>query len=182
MVDEEDMRAIAPCVDVISFDFLVDEETIREVYGLEYSGADYVRTYEMLRRHAIVVPHLTVGLRGGRVCGEYRALQALKDIGLPALAVLVFVPTAGTRYARAQPPAPEEVAEFVAAARCTLPDVPLYLGCMRPGGRYRQELDALAVQAGVNKIVNPAPSATDRATELGLSITWESECCVIRRS
>ena len=181
MVDEEDVRAIAPCVDVISFDFLVDDETIREVYGLDYTGADYVHTYEMLRRHATVVPHLTVGLRGGRVCGEYRALQALRDIGLPALVVLVLIPTADTRYAHAQPPAIDEVAEFVATARCALPDVPIYLGCMRPGGRYRQELDDLAVQAGVNKIVNPAPSAISRATELGLSIAWESECCVIQR-
>jgi len=180
-VDEDEMRAIAPCVDIISFDFIGDNETIREVYGLDHTVDDYTCTYAMLRRHATVIPHLTLGLRGGQFCGEYRALHTLKALGLDALVVLVFIPTPGTRYAHCQPPPLAEVADFLLAARCALPDTPIYLGCMRPGGRYRRDLDPLAVWAGVNKIVNPAPSAVRLATELGLFIKWESECCVIQR-
>jgi uncharacterized radical SAM superfamily protein len=67
------------------------------------------------------------------------------------------------------------------AARRKLPDTPIHLGCMRPGGRYRRELDPLAVRAGVNKIVNPAPAAVQLAAEFGLSVRWENECCVIQR-
>lgn len=181
MIGEDEIHAISPWVDVISFDFLADDETIHEVYGLDYTAADYMRTYEMLRRHATVVPHLVLGLRGGQFYGEYQALDALKTIGLEALVVLVFRPTPGTRYADRQPPPVLEVADFLLAARCTLPGVPIYLGCMRPGGRYRQNLDPLAVHAGVNKIVNPVPSAVRMATELGLQVQWENECCVIQR-
>ena len=181
MIDEDEMRTIAPYVDVISFDFMGDDETIREVYGLDYTADEYVHTYTMLRRYARVVPHLTLGLRGGQFSGEYQALHALEPVGLDALVVLVLIPTPGTRYARCQPPPLAEVADFLLTARCTLPEIPIYLGCMRPGGRYRRDLDSLAVWAGVNKIVNPAPSAVRLATELGLFVQWENECCVTQR-
>ncbi len=181
MIDEGEIRAISPYVDVISFDFAGDNDTIRDVYGLDYTVDDYVRTYAMLRRHARVVPHLTLGLRGGKFSGEYRALEILTDLGVDALVALVLVPTPGTRYAGCQPPSLAEVASFLLAARCALADSPIYLGCMRPGGRYRRDLDALAVWAGVNKVVNPAASAVRLAKERGLDVQWESECCVIQR-
>ena len=181
MIDEDTMHAIAPYVDVISFDFVGDTETIREVYGLDYTADDYAHEYAMLRRHAKVVPHLTLGVRGGQFSGEYQALHTLKAMGLEALVVLVFIPTPGTRYAHCQPPPLGEVADFLLTARCTLPDTSIYLGCMRPGGRYRHDLDSLAVQAGVNKVVNPASPAVRWATELGLHVHRESECCVIQR-
>ena len=180
MITESEIEAIASQVDVVSFDFVVDEDTIREVYGLSYTAADYLRTYEMLRRHARVIPHLTLGLRAGEFHGEYRALDALLRAGLEALVVLVFIPTAGTRYADCSPPALGKVVQFLADARCALPRAPVYLGCMRPGGTYRQDLDALAVRAGANKIVNPARSALQTASELGLKAQWESECCAMR--
>jgi len=182
MIDEDEMRAIAPHVDVISFDLIGDNETIHEVYGLDYTVDDYMHTYTMLRRYTRVIPHLILGLRGGRFSGEYQALYMLKTVGLDAFVVLVLIPTPGTRYAGCQPPTLAEVADFLLTARCTLPDIPIYLGCMRPGGRYRRELDSLAVRAGVNKIVNPAPPAVQLATELGLLVQWENECCVIQRA
>jgi uncharacterized radical SAM superfamily protein len=182
LASEDEVRAIAPYVDIISFDFVGDDETIREVYGLDYTVDDYIRTYTMLRRYAMVVPHVTLGLHCGQLCGEYRALDILSAIGLDALVVLAFIPTPGTRYACCEPPALSEVADFLLAARCALPDIRVYLGCMRPGGLYRRDLDCLAVWAGVNKVVNPAPSAVRLATELGLHIEWESECCVVERS
>lgn len=181
LIDEANMRAIAPYVDIISFDFVGNNETIHEVYGLDYTVEDYIRTYRMLRRYAKVVPHLTIGLRSGQLAGEYQALHILKTAGLDALVLLVFMPTPGTRYAHCSPPPLTKVSDFLLTARCTLPSTPIYLGCMRPGGLYRRELDPLAVRAGVNKIVNPAPSAIRKAQELQLSVQWESECCVIQR-
>jgi len=181
LIDEGEMLAIAPYVDVISFDWVGDDQTIREVYGFDRTAEDYASTYAMLRRHTRVVPHLTLGLRGGQFSGEYAALDRLQAAGLEALVLLVFIPTPGTRYAQLEPPALADVESFLLAVRNRLPNIPLYLGCMRPGGRYRRDLDALALRAGVNKIVNPAPPAVQLAAELGLSVRWENECCVIQR-
>jgi uncharacterized radical SAM superfamily protein len=181
MIDEEELCLLAPSIDIISFDFVGDNDTIREVYGLDYTVDDYARTYAMLREHATVVPHLTLGLRGGQFSGETHALHLLQALGLDALVLLVLIPTRGTRYSLCEPPSLESVSSFLLMTRCALPDTPIYLGCMRPGGQYRRRLDALAVRAGVNKIVNPAPSAVQLAEERGLGIHWEDECCIIRR-
>ncbi len=181
LIDEGEMQAIAPYVDVISFDWVGDDQTIREVYGFNSSAEGYARTYAMLRRYARVVPHLTLGLRGGRFSGEYVALDRIQAAGADSLVLLVLIPTPGTRYEQCQPPPLAEVANFVRTARRKLPGTSIHLGCMRPGGRYRRQLDTLALHAGVNKIVNPAPSAVQLAEELGLSVRWENECCVIQR-
>ncbi len=178
-VSEAEMEAITPLVDVVSFDFVGDDATIREVYGTDRSVDDYVETYRLLRRHRPTLPHVTVGLRGGAMGHEMPAFERLQELGLDGLVILVFIPTPGTRYADRQPPAVGVVAELLAEARVRFPDAPLYLGCMRPKGKYRNELDPMAVQAGFNVIVSPARPARQRAAELGLAMRQIRECCVL---
>jgi uncharacterized radical SAM superfamily protein len=178
-VSEAEMSAIAPLVDVVSFDFVGDDATIREVYGTDRTVADYVDTYRLLRRHARTLPHVTIGLRGGVLGHELPALELLQELGADGLVFLIFVPTPGTRYADRQPPTPEAAAELLAEARMRFPSIPLYLGCMRPKGRYRDSLDALAVRAGLNVIVSPARDARKLAADLGLSAREIRECCVL---
>jgi uncharacterized radical SAM superfamily protein len=179
LIGEEEIIAITPYVDIISFDFVGDDETIREVYGLDLMVEDYVQSYQLLRQYAKVVPHITIGLRGAKIGHEVRALEILGDLGVEGLVLIVFIPTAGTRYADRQPPEIREVVNILVEARLRFPDKPLYLGCMRPRGRYRAKLDPLAVRAGVNVIVNPAREAVRLAEELGLVIRRGQECCVI---
>ena len=95
------------------------------------------------------------------------------------LVLLVFIPTQGTRYADRQPLPVPVVAELLAEARIRFSDVPLFLGCMRPKGRYRAEIDPLAVKAGVNVLVGPARSAREAAVGLGLRVLESRECCVL---
>jgi len=179
LVSQVEMEVIAPLVDVVSFDFVGDEATIREVYGLEHGIEAYVETYRLLRTFARTLPHVTIGLRGGELGHERRAFELLRELGADGLVLLVFIPTPGTRYAHRQPPAVPAVAELLAEARLSFPDVPVYLGCMRPKGRYRDELDPLAVQAGVNVLVSPSRPARRLAGELGLAVREIRECCVL---
>ena len=178
-VSEKEMEAIAPLVDVVSFDFVGDEATIREVYGLDRTVDDYVETYRLLRRHARTLPHVTIGLRGGALGHEMAAFEQLQALGADGLVLLVFIPTPGTRYAERQPPPVDAVADLLAEARLRFPAVPLYLGCMRPKGAYREALDPLAVQAGLNVIVSPSRAARKAAEALGLAARQIRECCVL---
>jgi len=178
LIGEDEIQAIAPYVDVVSFDLVGDDATIHEVYGLPCGVGDYIRTYQMLRRYVHAVPHITIGLRGGEICGEYHALSLLQELGAEALVFIILIPTKGTAYEGREPPMVQEVGELLTAARQALPDTPIYLGCMRPAGGYRDSVDRIAIRAGVNKIVNPASSAVALAAEMGLRITWEEECCV----
>jgi uncharacterized radical SAM superfamily protein len=176
---EEELLAIAPLVDVVSFDVVGDDETASQVYGHGRTVEEYLQTYRLLRRHVRTLPHITVGLRGGELGHEEPAMEMLAREGVDGLVFLVFVPTAGTRYADRSPPAPNAVAAILAKARVWFPDVPLYLGCMRPRGRYRDHLDPLAVRAGVNTLVSPSPPARRQAAALGLETTESRECCVL---
>jgi uncharacterized radical SAM superfamily protein len=178
-VSEAEMEVIAPLVDVVSFDFVGDNATIHEVYGTGRTVEDYVETYRLLQRYSPTLPHVTIGLRGGALGHELPAFELLQDLGVDGLVILIFVPTPGTRYADRQPTPVAEAADLLAEARIRFPDVPLYLGCMRPKGAYRQELDPLAVRAGYNVIVSPARSARQQAADLALTACQIRECCVL---
>jgi len=180
LIRKAEFEAISHHVDIISFDFVGDDETIAEVYGLDAQAGDYAATYELLRGYATVVPHITVGLRGGSISHEYGALDTLEKLGVDGLVFLVLVPTRGTRYADCRPPAVENVAELFVEARVRFPAAPIHLGCMRPRGEYRERLDQLAVLAGVNVIVNPSAGALSLAREMGLTVDRREECCAVR--
>lgn len=178
LIGEEEAETIAPLVDVVSFDFVGDDETIREVYNLEATVEDYRRAYQVLRRRFRVVPHVTIGLRGGALGHEEPALEMLAEMGAEEVVLLILIPTPGTRYATCQPPPPEEAARLFARARQLLPKAWLGLGCMRPHGAYRDAVDVLAVRAGLNGIVSPSRPALEEATRRSLQVVRTRECCV----
>ena len=177
---EDELRRIAPYVDVISFDIVGDAMTAREVYGLDVDLDEYLATFDLLRQYALTVPHITIGLHAGHIEGERRALEALASRAVEALVLLVLIPTEGTAYADCSPPPLAEVAELLIDARNLLPETRIYLGCMRPHGEYRQALDVLALRAGLNAIVNPTRAAEREAEGLGLRAVWGDECCAFQ--
>lgn len=179
LLDGDEIPLLKDLADVVSFDFVADRETIQEVYGLKRGPEDYRRVYLALREVVSVMPHLTLGLRGGEWSGEEKAIDELQELGLDGLIFNVFIPTPGTRYALKQPLPVEEVVRFLARARMRFPDIPLVLGCMRPKGKYRQILDEAAVALGLNRLVMPTPGARRLADELGLRVIRGEECCAL---
>lgn len=179
LVDDEDISCIAKVADKVSFDFVGADETIREVFGLARTVEDYICCYQKLRKVFAVIPHLCIGLHGGEIKGEYRALKELKELGVSGITFIVFTPTRNTRFENCQPPAIEAVVELLVEARKDFPGSPLLLGCMRPGGSYRQKLDLWAIRSGINGIANPVPEAVRLADQLGLTIKKSEECCVL---
>ncbi|MDW7738978.1 MAG: radical SAM protein [Bacillota bacterium] len=177
LVNEAEAKKLSKIARVISFDFVGDNETIAKVYGLSATVDDYLSSYRHLLKYNSVIPHICVGLDSGRINSEYRALELLRNEAVEAICMIIFRPTEGTEFSAAEPPSPEEVARFIATARLMFPRTPLYLGCMRPGGSYREKVDQYAVKAGVNKIVLPGPETRRLAVNLGLSIKVSEECC-----
>jgi len=179
MIDEDTIRRIAPHADVVSFDVVGSRDTTRRIYGLDLSLDDYMTTFDTLARHVRVVPHITVGLDGGQIVGERNAVRALAHRQIDRLVYIVLIPTAGTELADCAPPPLDQVTELLLWTRSVLPRCELFLGCMRPRGNYRRQLDETAVRAGINGIVNPSPSARDLAAQLGLEPVWSDECCAL---
>ncbi|MBO8129309.1 MAG: radical SAM protein [Peptococcaceae bacterium] len=179
LVTEKEAARLKDVADAVSFDFIADNETIREVLGLAKTVDDFIASYQALRKYVKVFPHICIGLKGGVTAGEYRALELLSELGADGLVFIVFMPVKGTRFAACRPPSLVDVVNILAAARIKFPDLPINLGCMRPGGRYRRKLDTWAVRCGINNIVMPAPQAVSEAKHREMDLVFNTECCVL---
>lgn len=178
IVDEEEAQVIAEFADVISFDFIIDDETIQSAFGNFRTGRDYINTLRNLSKgQARVIPHILVGLYKGQIRGEYQAVEFLAREGIDRLILIVFIPTPGTRWEHLSPPDVDEVLRLIAWTRVRNPQAKITLGCMRSRGKYRQALDLGAVRAGVDAIVLPYSQALSEARRRGLRITRKEECC-----
>lgn len=178
-VDPDTARALKEAgVDQALVDVIGDDSTAREVYHLEGGVATITRTMESLALAGLeMVPHILFGLHYGRKNGEDRALRMLRDYDLKKYVLVVIMPAAGTPMAGIQPPAPLEAAVFLARARLELPSLEASLGCARPRGRYRRELDVLAVAAGINSLALPSDEGLEEAERRNLRILHSETCC-----
>jgi uncharacterized radical SAM superfamily protein len=174
-------------VDVISFDYVSDERIIKGVYGSLTPAADYVKSFINASRVTVTVPHITLGLLGPeeepslgiRSILEIRELADKGMIPVPRSVVfIVLKPTLGTRMEDVPAPSPKSVAEVIQEAKLQFPQTSIALGCMRPAGHYRQQLDLLAIDAGIDVLVMPSAAAAKYAEEKGLRIINDTECCV----
>jgi uncharacterized radical SAM superfamily protein len=179
LMKPQDIEHLEGLADQISFDLVGDDETVKEVFGLDAGAAAYFDQYERLQKIAPVTPHICIGIKGGSLSGEWRALEYFEQHQPRALVFIVFIPTPHTVYADRKPPAIDEVIDFMARARACLPHTVLQLGCMRPAGSYRMELDEAFVRLGGNAIVSPTPDARNAALELELTPEYSQECCVL---
>lgn len=165
-------------VDQVLLDVLGDEETIRRVYHLDRSPEDYLEAMLICREVGLeIAPHVVIGLHYGRILGEMDALEMISRVDPQAVVLVILTPMKGTEMAGVEPPPLEEAARVIAAARILNPDVHLTLGCARPSGRYKQQIERLAVDCGVNAIAYPDEATVIYAQARGLRTVFSEECC-----
>jgi lipoyl synthase len=165
-------------VDQALVDIIGDDATAREVYHLSEGTSAIRRTMESLALAGLeIIPHVVFGIHFGREKGESAALEMLAEFPLRKYVVVVIMPARGTPMAAVKPPPPERVATFLARARLKLPELEASLGCARPRGFYRRDLDVLAFRAGINSLALPSEPALEEARQRGLNITYRETCC-----
>lgn len=160
------------------YDVVGDPATAREILNLPDGLAAQAETLDACQAAGLeLVPHVIIGLHHGRLLGEERALEIVAGLNPRRVVFIVLMPLKNTGLAAATPPAPAEAARFIAGARLRLPAARHHLGCARPRGRYRQELDALAVAAGINVLAIPSDGARAAALALGRPVSLAETCC-----
>lgn len=179
LLKEEDVALISPYIYAASFNMIGEDSTIKEVYNLKKTTADFITSYNALKKKVKTFPHITIGLHRGAVLGEYKALDMLSSHGPKALVLNVFIPTKDTDLQGSDPPDLEEVYDVISYAKKKMNGTELYLGCMRPGGSFREKLDTFCVEAGFTKMVMPNKSARLLANSMGYDIAESQECCII---
>jgi hypothetical protein len=167
-------------IDMASADLIGSDETVKLVLGIEKTTRDYERTLKTLEQTIpSVVPHLCIGLHEGKLVGERRALEILEKINIAALVFLVIIPTPGTLFQNISSPGPAAVGRLVAEARLMFPRIPLALGCMRPRGKDRAEMEIRALKSGIDRIELPSDRTLEIARSMGLKIKKLEACCAV---
>jgi lipoyl synthase len=123
------------------------------------------------------VPHVIVGLNGGKLDGELQALKMIAKVKPSAIVIIAFMPIRGTAMEKVSPPKPADIAKVASMARLMFPETPLVLGCMRPKGKSRGETDVLALKAGVDAVAFPSEEAVEYAKSKGYTTSFSSYCC-----
>ncbi|MBT0159490.1 radical SAM protein [Candidatus Bathyarchaeota archaeon A05DMB-2] len=165
-------------VDAALIDVIGDDETIREVCNLNASAQDYKNSLNALHMAGLtVVPHVIVGLSGGKLKGELHALQMIAETEPSAVVIIAFMPIRGTAMAHVKPPTPTDIARVTATARLMFPQIPIALGCVRPKGKQHAETDILALKAGADAIAFPSEEAVQYADAEGYVRIFSSYCC-----
>jgi uncharacterized radical SAM superfamily protein len=167
-------------IDAAMMDVIGAQDTISQVYHLRRSVGDFERSLECLVATSLkVVPHIVIGLHYGRLLGEWRALEIVARHRPAALVLVVVMPIYATAQRPFATPDPRQVGRFFLDARAALPDTPLLLGCARPAGTAKAQIDAYAVMAGLNGIAHPADGMVELAARLGREVRVTPACCSI---
>lgn len=163
---------LASGADVFSVDVLQDGSAIAERLHLGAPPEAYRRTLELLSPGSLA-PHVCVGLQSER--GERSTIDMLSSFRIRALVVLGLMapPGSGVRSVEA-----DRLVSFVRSAVREL-DAPVLLGCMRPRGRARTEIEI--IEAGCAGIVNPAPATVEWARSSGMEMKERQTCCALHR-
>lgn len=179
LVDRDTASELARVgVDQVLVDVIGDEETIRRVYHLDRKPADYAASLAVLKEAGLAIaPHVVIGLHFGQVRGELRALEMVRDAEPEAIVLVVLSPLVGTAMAEVDPPAPRTVGRIVATARMMNPTRRIMLGCARPAGPGKGEMERLTIAGGINALAYPTQSAVRYAQSRGLAVEWRETCC-----
>jgi len=147
--------------DSISLDVLQDEAVMKAM-GLRRTASDYALAVERLAAGPLT-PHVLVGLQAKEA--EDRTLDLISKYDVRSVVALSLMPR--PRTGSGLPQFIHDAAESTGA--------PVLVGCMRPRGRWQEELECL--EAGASGIVNPSARAVAEAELIGIKMKTRRECC-----
>jgi len=163
LIDEETVSEISKYVDVVSFDFITDNDVIKNTYNLNKTEDDFINSYLILKEYCRVVPHVMIGLGN-----EKRSIDKLKELNEQEVSFIILCKHPKIRNDLKEPRT-DQIENVLIYARKVFKTI--HLGCMRPLKR-KKEIDEMAINY-VDSIVNPH-------RDLKLSdyeITIKRECC-----
>ena len=163
---------------IVSFDLPGSDTVIKDVFKLPYSTKDFQELFVSYSQHFVTVPHICIGLNRGKNSGEESTIDFLAELQLKQAVFIIFRPTPGTEFADESPPEPARVIEVLKYARMKL-NCELLLGCMRPAGKYRSQIDILAWLHGIRKIVQPDHGLLTTLKSHGIKINEYANCCAL---
>ena len=184
LLGEDTAKKLADAdVDIVSFDINMDEEIIRDIYHLDKNLIAYEKAVKLLKKYDLnIVPHICIGLYYGKLHKELDSIKFIKDSNMnPSLIVLIALIPPKNSNGKFETPNPIDIAKVIAAIRFNFPNTEISLGCMRPRGNIKVEVEKKALEAGITRIEIPSPQTLKwlKKTNSEIEIKFFSACCAI---
>lgn len=181
LVNEEIAQGLGEVnIDAAMLDIIGSNKTIKRVCHLNATVEDYEESLRLLANNKVKIsPHVVIGLDYGRIEGEKKALEIISQFEISSLVLVILNPLLNTPMENVKAPSPEKVREIFLFARQTFPQIPILLGCARPAGKYRMQVDKFAIDAGLNGIAYPSEGMVNYAMQQGLRPLFSGDCCAL---
>jgi uncharacterized radical SAM superfamily protein len=161
----------------------MDEDIIREIYHLKKDLTDYKNAVEILKKNNLnIVPHICVGLYYGRIHKEIESIKFIKEsLNNPSLIVIIALIPPKQSNIIFKRPKPIDIAKIIALIRIIFPKTEISLGCMRPRGEIKVEIEKYAIKAGITRIEIPSPKTLRwlKTSNPNIKYSFYSACCAI---
>ena len=184
LLNEETAKKLTEAgVDIVSFDINMDLDVVRNIYHLDIDLEEYKKAIELLKKNNLnIVPHICVGLYYGKLHKEIETIKFIKEILInPSLIVVIaLIPPKNSKF-KFETPQPEAIAKVIAMIRFIFPDTEISLGCMRPRGSIKTEIEKYAIRAGINRIEIPSKDTLKWLKNQNSETQFKffSACCAI---
>lgn len=170
-------------VDIISFDVNMDEEVVRNIYHLDIELSDYRRAIDLLKKFKLnIVPHICIGLHYGKLNKELESIKFIKEtkINPSLIVVIVLIPPKDSKTKFDQPKS-KDIAKIISILRLNFPKTEISLGCMRPRGKFKIEIEKAAIKAGITRIEIPSKETLRwlKINNPKIQFKFFSACCAI---
>ncbi len=184
LLNEETAKKLADAnVDIVSFDINMDNEILNNIYHLDLELSEYGRAIDLLKKYNLnIVPHVCIGLYYGKLHKELDSIKFIKDTNInPSLIVLIILNPPKNSKVKFETPKPTDIAKVIATIRFLFPDTELSLGCMRPRGSIKTEIEKYAIKAGITRIEIPSRDTLIWLKKMNSEIQFKffSACCAI---
>jgi len=161
-------------VQQVLIDFTIDKGVLREVFRLRDTHIVFETLDNLFSFGPTVIPHVIIGLDKGRIKSEYQTLEYLAQYD-PELLVLIVIMPINPLFS---PPPLEEVINVFREARKKFRKISL--GCARPRGRYRYELEEKLIEEKlIDRMALWSDRALRKAKERYSEINFHYTCCSV---
>jgi len=184
LLNEDTAKKLADAkVDIVSFDITMDEEIVRDIYHLNIELSEYKRAIDLLKKYNLnIIPHICIGLYYGKLHKELDCIKFIEQTKInPSLIVIIVLIPPKDSKTRFETPRPEDIAKVIALIRFIFPKTEISLGCMRPRGKTKIELEKYALNAGITRIEIPSKESLIWLKSHNSKIRFKffSACCAI---
>lgn len=179
LANEDFIKAVKEAdIDILMVDLVGDLEAMRSVYHLKnYDLGHIERSLELAAKYEVALaPHIMLGISNGKINGEYKALEMLKDKPFDTLVLVVLTPLRNTPMADCKIDQ-AGVLEFLEQARKAFPTQRLTLGCAKTWGKMQRAFEEKALEMGYNAIAYPSEGIVEKSIEMGFKPRFTEACC-----